>query len=330
MRQVSVIKSLGEIAYNNQNVIDALTQIIHSKRHIKIRYQAAISLGQINPGNQEIIPLLIHLLINQGTKEKFFQNSTTDMIEVRAAQSGMIKSEHFILFNWTVEDALSLLNMQPLEAAKDILIQQLYSHSFQEIVAELKGFLIDFLSEVKPYFDFNYLYVNDIIWHCAKNMTYPDFYHAWHSNNSTIQNLENQITDISKQLKPNTKTYPIFIDASPLKDETDTQAIAQEIYNQIHQTIYPNDENIPEVNNAPQLKRFIPKIKNYLHTKHLALILHKSNPHPETVTFCHKLTNSFHIAWLTDSPLEPPLRGFPPNQPNLKSALETWLNEIDD
>jgi len=169
------------------------------------------------------------------------------------------------------------------------------------------------------------------MWHCTQNMTYPDLYHAWHSKNSTIQNLENQITDISKQLQPTTtKTYPIFINNSPLKNETDTQAIAQEIYNQIHQTIDPNDENIPEIKNAPQLKRLIPKIKNYLHTQYLTLILHKSDPHPETVAFCHKLTKTLHIAWLTDLPLEPPLRGFPANQPNLKSALETWLNEIGD
>ncbi|MEM1172847.1 MAG: hypothetical protein AAGJ08_28180 [Cyanobacteria bacterium P01_H01_bin.35] len=272
-RQIRVVKSLGEIGYNNQNAINTLTQIIHSKRHIKIRYQAAISLGKINPGNQAIIPLLIHLLINLGAEKTFL--------------SELEYSDTII-------------------AAKNILIQQLNSNSFQGVVIGLKGFLRDFLSEVKPNFHYNYRAVNDIVWHCTQNMTYPNFYLAWHSNNSTIQNLENQITDISKQLQPTTKTYPIFIDASPLKNETDTEAIAQEIYNQIHQTIYPNDENIPEIKNAPQLKRLIPKIKNHLNTKHLALIFHKSNPHPETVAFCHKLTNALHIAWLTDSPLEPP------------------------
>jgi len=123
-----VIKSLGEIGYKNQNAIHALTKIIHSKRYIKIKYQAAISLGKINPGNQEIIPLLIHLLVNQSAKEKLFQNRIEDTIK----------------------------------AAQDILIKQLDSHSFQKVVIGLKEFLIDFLLEVNSDFFDNYLAVNNI------------------------------------------------------------------------------------------------------------------------------------------------------------------------
>ncbi|MCT7949772.1 hypothetical protein NG798_08225 [Ancylothrix sp. C2] len=34
------------------------------------------------------------------------------------------------------------------------------------------------------------------------------------------------------------------------------------------------------------------------------------------------------VAFLTGQPLEVPLKGFPPYQPNLISAIETWLKEI--
>ncbi|WP_438829476.1 NACHT C-terminal alpha/beta 1 domain-containing protein [Limnospira indica] len=34
------------------------------------------------------------------------------------------------------------------------------------------------------------------------------------------------------------------------------------------------------------------------------------------------------VRFLTSEPLEAPLKGFPPNQPNLISAIETWLGEI--
>ncbi|MBP0030401.1 hypothetical protein [Roseofilum sp. Guam] len=44
--------------------------------------------------------------------------------------------------------------------------------------------------------------------------------------------------------------------------------------------------------------------------------------------FAAFLTNIVAIAWLTDEPLEAPLKGFPPNQENLISAIETWLEEI--
>ena len=130
-RQISVVKSLGNIGYKNKNAIDALTQIIHSKRHIKIKYQAAISLGKINPENQEIIPLLIHLLVNQGREKTNFEDRIADMIE----------------------------------AAQDILIQQLDSHSFQEVVTGLKGFLIDFYPQPNSDFFGNYRAANNIALH---------------------------------------------------------------------------------------------------------------------------------------------------------------------
>ncbi|WP_396442652.1 MULTISPECIES: NACHT C-terminal alpha/beta 1 domain-containing protein [Limnospira] len=54
------------------------------------------------------------------------------------------------------------------------------------------------------------------------------------------------------------------------------------------------------------------------------------------IAFCQKLTGVIafrkrlgrRIAFLTSEPLEAPLKGFPPNQPNLISAIETWLGEI--
>jgi hypothetical protein len=32
---------------------------------------------------------------------------------------------------------------------------------------------------------------SEIIWHCAHNMSYPDFYRAWHGKSSTVKTLEN-------------------------------------------------------------------------------------------------------------------------------------------
>ena len=46
------------------------------------------------------------------------------------------------------------------------------------------------------------------------------------------------------------------------------------------------------------------------------------------MAFCQKLTGVIAIAFLTEEPLEAPLKGFSPNQPNLISAIETWLGEI--
>jgi hypothetical protein len=191
-----------------------------------------------------------------------------------------------------------------------------------------------------------YMFAHEIVWHCAQHMSYPEFYHAWNSpalitssetpknlpagNTSTVQVLEEQIRDLGellKELQPTQETYPIVINAEPLEDETDNTAIAQELCNQIYQTVFPDDENIPEVNNHPQLKRLIPKLKKQLNTQHIALILYQCEPNSDLISFCRKLTNDLHVAFITTQKIEPPLAGFP-DQPNLISILQNWLSEI--
>lgn len=72
----------------------------------------------------------------------------------------------------------------------------------------------------------------------------------------------------------------------------------------------------------------IDELKLTLNQTKLAILITDCPPRDELIAFCRKLTNIVAIAWLTDRPLEAPLKGFPPNQPNLISAIETWLEEI--
>ncbi|WP_420809922.1 hypothetical protein [Gloeothece citriformis] len=144
-----------------------------------------------------------------------------------------------------------------------------------------------------------------------------------------MQTLENQITDIATQLQPTANTYPILINLQPLQKETDPSAIAQEFCNQIYQTLFPNSLEIPEINNAAQLKRLFPQLKQHLKTQNIALILDKNDPYPQLETFCRQLSNGVAIAWLTEQPLEPPLRGFLPTQFNLVNVVQNWIQEIE-
>ncbi|MTJ51496.1 NACHT domain-containing protein [Anabaena sp. UHCC 0253] len=165
----------------------------------------------------------------------------------------------------------------------------------------------------------------------AQNMTYPEFYHAWHGESSPIQTLENQFTDTHShlsKLQPTEKTYPLTLNLKILQNETDIIEISQEICNQIYFTACSENTDIPAVNNAPQLKSKIPQIKKHLQTENIALIINNCEPNQTMITFCNKLTDVLHIAFITEQPLDAPLKGFPQNQPNLLSAIQSWINEM--
>ncbi len=182
--------------------------------------------------------------------------------------------------------------------------------------------------------------VYELLWYCSENLSYPEFYKAWHNQhkiihpeiieisplgNTTIaQNLNQQILDLPSQLQPTEKTYPLIINAQSLEDENDNSSIAQELCNQIYAIAFP-DDNIPEINNAPQLKRLIPTIKKQLKTKNLALIFYNGEPNETLIKFCKKLTAPIHIKWITEQSIK---IGIPP-QENLVNILQNWINQLD-
>jgi HEAT repeat protein len=177
----------------------------------------------------------------------------------------------------------------------------------------------------------------EIIWECAQNMTYPEFYQAWHTQptNSPIPDRNHrQNTDrptLLKQLKPTDKAFPVPLNIRALEGETDTSAIAQELCTQLYQTIFPADTDIPAIRNAPEFKRLIPQLKNRLQKPHIALILHSCPCENALSSFTRKLADShmgIHIAWITDTPLELPLTGFAADGEDLLEAVQDWIGGI--
>jgi len=175
-----------------------------------------------------------------------------------------------------------------------------------------------------------------VIWHCAKNMSYPDFYEAWHDKSSIAQVLENQLIDIPSQLQPTNKTYPIAIDTQSLKLETNTSALAklnEVIAQKLCTKIYHKSGyfEIPTASDAAQLQQYIPRIQEKLQKQNLALILHGCEPNEHLINFCYSFADpdiGLYIGLITSQPLEQPLKGFLPDQPNLLSAIQSWIDEI--
>jgi hypothetical protein len=123
------------------------------------------------------------------------------------------------------------------------------------------------------------------IWFCAQVLNYPDFYRAWHSRvystrtevgeditviefntvQTSVQVLESQLINISSQVQPTDKIFPIAIDTQSLKLETNTSAIAQKLCTKIYRRAGYSE--IPTVNDAAQLQQYIPRIQEKLQSQ---------------------------------------------------------------
>ena len=296
---LSAVRSVGEIGQGNEQAITALISFIQSSQNHAYVNVAVKSLGKIGQGNEQAITTLVSV----------FQFS----------QWGDISSIGENLMRIIVKDQMP------------------------KVVTSLKNTRLEFLE----YTSLNnrrkwnqYKYSFSLLWECAQTLSYPEFYKAWHSqseiihpeileiypsdNTNITQALNQQILDLPSQLQSTEKTYPIVINAQSLEDETDNDSIAQELCNQIYAIAFPNETDIPEINNAPQLKRLIPYIKKQLNTQNLALIFHNGEPNESLNKFCKKLTDVIHIKWITEQPIA---YGVPP-QENLVNILQNWIDHL--
>lgn len=283
---------------DNEKKIVSLIELIQFSQDKPTINRAVSRLGEIEQGNEKVITALVSL--------------------IQSSQSG---------------DALRLAE----RSLRKIIIKD----QMPRVIIGLKNNLLEKTYINTNYSDY-YRYESSysVLWQCAQTLSYPEFYKAWHSqpeiihpeileisplgNTSITQTLNQQILDLPSQLQPTEKTYPLIINAQSLEDETDSSSIAQEICNQIYAIAFP-DDNIPEINNAPQLKRLIPNLKKQLETKNLALIFHNGEPNESLIKFCKKLTDSVHIKWITEQPIK---NGIPP-QENLVNILQNWINQLD-
>ena len=292
--------------YYFDEAIDNLIKMQKSEDKFLV-IQSELYLSELNCNNSNHLPSNNHLL----EVDSEYPDSVDELINV--------------ICNYTDYEHI---DSEACDSASDKLVEILTNNeNCKTVVKTLKYKLSPDIEEK----DFT-LYYNcyKVIWHCAQNMTYPEFYRAWHGEPSAIQNLETQFTDTHShlsQLQPTEKTYSLTLNLKTLQDETDISAIAQKICNQIYPRFFDENLEIPQVNNAPQLERIILQFRNYLKKENIALIINNCEPNQEMIKFCNKLTDVLHIAFITEQPLDAPLKGFP-NQPNLLNVIQHWINEI--
>ncbi|ULB47177.1 HEAT repeat domain-containing protein, partial [Limnospira fusiformis KN01] len=333
-------QSLGEIDPGNPDAIAVLVEVIRNTEDEHTRRWAVESLDKIGQGNPEAISEAISVLVNliATTKSKWIRGGL-------AASLGKIGQGN--------PEAISVL-VNLIATTRDDWDRRLATASlgkilttrqnYTEVVAALKDNLSDKVYQ-NNFHRFHECY--KLIWNCAENLPYPDFYQAWHNPPTTSDPEVTEQTPHSGEpsfASPLTweslQHLPLYcLNADLLADETRESEIALKLCELIWKQLKLK-EIYPEVSTPGQLCRYLNQLQLNEQFSHRAILFAKhrrsgdqiflepTQPTPEAIAFCQKLTGVIAIAFLTEEPLEAPLKGFPPNQRNLISAIETWLGEI--
>lgn len=192
-------ESLGKIDPGNPEAIAALVQLLHTTSDEFTCREAAYSLGKIDPGNLEALKTLIQL-IQKDAEPNVRSLAAESLGEIGIKNPAAIAA--LIRLTKTTNDPKTLRRVavslgkigrgnrevisalvQMLKSAQeescrlqvaDSLINLLIKEEMSEVVASLK----EILSEPQKRKD---LACQKIIWHCAQQLSYPDFYQAWHN-----------------------------------------------------------------------------------------------------------------------------------------------------
>ncbi len=310
-------ESLGKIGQGNPEAVAALVNLIATTENEYTRRRAAESLRKIGQGNPEAIAALVNLIAtteNEYTRRRAAESlgeigqgnpeAIAALVKVIATTENEYTRRRAA---WSLKKILTTRQQYAgvVTALKDCLSDEVYQNNFDRFEASYK-----------------------VIWNCAENLPYPEFYQAWYPE-VTEQTPHRGESFASSFTCESLQHLPIYcLNAQPLANETREEEIALILSELIWNHTCP-EEDPPNPKTPAELRRTLSNLKRRNLLSHRAILLTNcETPTPELIAFCEKLTGVIAVAFLTDAPLEAPLKGFPPNQPNLLSAIKTWLEEI--
>jgi len=158
-----------KIGKNNPVALAAFVELIRTSGDEQTRLQAAEYLGEIDNNNPVALATLVELIRNSGDPDT----------RCRAASSlGKIEKYHPVAIATLIELIPNYHPEYSIFDPADSLLEIMKGKHFATAVSGLKNRLT---SEI---------YKNDlgrnerchrVIWNCAENLTYPEFYQAWHA-----------------------------------------------------------------------------------------------------------------------------------------------------
>ena len=166
-----VAESLGKIAVGNEGALNRLILLLDKYSDYYIRKIIADSLGNIAVGNEEVINRLI-LLLNE-TSDYYIRKIIAESLgNIAVGNEGAINRLIQLLDETSDEDTRQRIANS---LGKIIATKQQYN----QVVSALKFNLTSRFFYHKEFF-------YQITWYCSQNLTYPEFYMAWHSEKSNI------------------------------------------------------------------------------------------------------------------------------------------------
>lgn len=301
-----IIENLLRIDQKHPGVIKALLGIIENSGDCALTYHyAADILGKIDPENPKAIEVLVDLI---STTDETLKNYAIESLgEVGKGNPNAVDALVQVISSSTLPWTLS-------KAVKSLQKILTTPKQYAGVVSALKDYLSDEVYENNfDRFEASY----EVIWKCAENLSYTQFYQAWHHSpttpdpevtDQTPNNCETSFAPINLTQSLQNQSI-LILNTQLLATETRESEIALTLSELIWDTTCP-DEDSPEPATPAELRRALKKLQRRQLLPHRALLLTDcEHPTPKLISFCAKLTGVIAVAFLTDDPLEALLSG---------------------
>jgi len=324
----NVANILGEIDPGNELAIQALIQVLETTESEDARRIVADNLGRIEPGNELAIRELIQVLEtteDENTRSIVVYYSLGEIMKTEKQYADVVSALNHNLINKVYENNFDLfkkfyeLLWKCAENLPYPKFYQAWHHNTLTPNANNNNYPSEGSEESQKSFASLRSAQDDII----KNSGITD--NTPVDNTLTVQQFEQQITDICTQL-PHLPVH--CINVNKLLTLNTESKFVQAFCNRLYQKLLP-DKTIPKVQTVTDLERKIIHLKQQLQTHLFILLLADGTPTPEVLDCCDYLTDVLHLGWVTPDPLPlpPPQRSFVASQENLLEAVESWVAE---
>ncbi|MCT7975135.1 HEAT repeat domain-containing protein [Laspinema olomoucense] len=312
--------SLGAIDPGNPEAISELVNLIAHSQSEETRRQAASSLEAIGAGNPEAIARLVNLIAHSQSEETRRQ-AASSLGAIDPGNPEAIAG----LVNLIAHSEYKFTRTQAASSLTNILTTE---EQMSLVVSALKDCLSTETDKNENDFD-RYEESFQVIWHCAQNLPYPEFYRAWHGEEDEVEpepvsNLPQCLHAKLEEMGLSSSLQLICIDGSKFIDKDNPAA---KIYNEMRRANCPK-----RADGTPKTMADLQSYWDELTLESeqaIVLVFYETLTAPEMSGFSEKFLTDLSkfdgaICVVTEARVSG-LQTFSPNQGNWLAELVNWI-----